>query len=199
MCCYFSDPFHAHILQICALHNESEFVQYVTPRRSIQKKAGEVNGIHYDYKNSKMTYKSKPVKHVSLYQSLKDLLVFLQRIKQPVLMAHNGKGFDYILIYKATALCGLLPKFKKSILGFIDSIPLCRSLLPSYTSFSLVNIHLKLVGREFDAHDAKEDCIALRNVCNDLRTSESVLKRFSFDWETVMELTIRDKPTDYLA
>ena len=80
------------------LHEDRHCTRYVTPKRPIEKSAGEVNGISYDNHSRVMTYKKNKVRHISLQNTLLDLLDFLSGIEHPVLAAHNGKSF-----YRASA------------------------------------------------------------------------------------------------
>ena len=188
----FVDPHHAHILQICARHEDKNCTRYVTPIRTIQKKAGEVNGIAYDCRSKVMTYKSNEVQHISLFKALEDFLDFLADIKNPVLVSHNGKSFDFIILYRVAAITKLLPRFKLCVYGFLDSLPLCRNLLRGHPKYSLTALYSALLKEDFEAHDALEDCKALEKILAKMRTSSSVMQRFSFGWETVMDMTVRD-------
>ena len=190
---YIVDPRRVHILQICARNGINDCTRYVTPARAIEKGAGQVNGISFNSASRVMTYKGTKVRHISLHNALLDFLSFLSGIRNPVLVAHNGKQYDFIILYRIAAYTGLLPRFRSSVYGFLDTLPLCRHLVPGHCRHSLKTLYADLVGDHFEAHDAKQDCIALEKVLDKLRTSLPVLQRFSFGWETVTDQTLRDR------
>ena len=186
-----TDPHKVHILQICAQHGDRDCTSYVTPARPIDKRAGEVNGINYDNHSRIMTYKKIKVRHITLHNALLDLLDFLSGIEHPVLVAHNGKSFDFIILYRASAATGLLHRFKSCVQGFMDTLPLCRNQLPGYDRHSLKFIYAGLLHEDFPAHDAKNDCIALEKIITKLGVPLHVMQNFFFGWDPVMDKTVR--------
>ena len=190
---YIVDPRRVHILQICARNGINDCTRYVTPARAIEKGAGEVNGISFNSASRAMTYKGTKVRHISLYNALSDFLNFLSGIRNPVLVAHNGKQYDFLILYRVAASTGLLQRFRSCVYGFLDTLPLCRHLVPGQSRHSLKALYTDLVGEHFEAHDAKNDCIALEKVLEKLKTSLPVLRRFSFAWETVADQTLRHR------
>ena len=190
-----ADPRRVHIVQLCARHGSNEYTRYVTPVRPIEGTAELINGISFNSHTRVMTYKQTQVRHISLHKALLDFLHFVSAIKNPVLVAHNGKKYDFIVLYRVAALTRLLPQFQSSVYGFLDTLPLCRKLVPGHGRHSLKKLYADLVGGNFEAHDARNDCIALEEVLAKLRTPLSALQRFSFSWETVQNLTLTERLT----
>ena len=141
-----------------------------------------------------MTYRNTKVRHTSLHNALLDLLDFLADIENTALVAHNGKSYDFIILYRVAAATGLLPRFKSCIHGFLDSLPLCRNQLPGYDRHSLKVLYESLMDKQLDGHDAKNDCVALENVVRKVGASLSTMQNFSFGWETVMDKTLKHWP-----
>ena len=141
---YIVDPRRVHILQICARNGINDCTRYVTPARAIEKRAGEVNGISFNSASRVMTYKGK-VRHISLHNALSDFLNFLSNflsgIRNPVLVAHNGKQYNFIILYRVAASTGLLPRFRSSVYGFLDTLLLCRHLVPGHCRHSLKTLY----------------------------------------------------------
>ena len=188
---YIVDPFSVLLLQLCARHEDRTCTRYVTPSRPVEQKAGEVNGINYNKALGEMTYRNNRVKHISLHKALLEFLDFLSGIRSPVLVAHNGKAYDFIILHRVATATGLLPQFKSRVCGFMDSLQLCRNLLPGFERHSLKALSAGLIGGGFELHNAKNDCIALEKIVSKLRPSSCTLERFSFGWETVIQKTVR--------
>ena len=94
------DPIHDNITQIFAIHDDNVYMQYVTPNCPINPKASEITSIYYDKDSNIMTHRDQQVQHLPTHAILEGLLEFLSKINSPVLVAHNGKRFDFIFLYR---------------------------------------------------------------------------------------------------
>lgn len=56
---------------------------------------------------------------------------------------------------------GLEGKFKSGLMGFVDTLPLFKDILPGKESYTVSNLHKELTQKDFAAHDAEEDVAAL--------------------------------------
>ena len=82
--------------------------------------------------------------------------------KYVILRGHNIMAFDKHLSRHITD-DQLAEKFVM-IAGFIDSLPLYKSLYPELTSHSQENLYRSLLGGNYDAHNALYDVNALSEI-----------------------------------
>ena len=102
------------------------------------------------------------------------------RERKPVVMcAHNGLGYDYILLLSEMHrwdLPGFATLSKHGIVRFVDTLPWARVNFPPHRlvkkpetnepSFRLGDLYESVLGCRFDcAHDALADCRALKAFC----------------------------------
>ena len=123
-----------------------------------------------------MTHRDQPVQHFSTELILQGLLDFLSTIDSPVLVAHNGKYFDFIILYKAVMSYNMLSTFKGSFDKFMDSLPLSRAVLSYYPSHKLNRIYKRMFKEEFPAHDTAEDAKALGRIVKGIYKRSDMLE-----------------------
>ena len=82
------------------------------------------------------------------------------------------------------------------IAGFIDSLPLYKSLYPELTSHSQENLYRSIVGGNYDAHNALNDVNALPEIVRKTVIDRSALSKFSmtFAWGST---NVTGTTTDY--
>ena len=131
------DPIHDNITQICAIHDDNVYMQYVTPNCPINPNASEITSIYYDKDSNIMTHRDQQVQHLPTHTILEGLLEFLSKINSLVLVAHNGKRFDFIFLYRAAMSCDLLTRFRDTLDTFMDTLPLSRTVLNYYRPYDL--------------------------------------------------------------
>ncbi|XP_063442652.1 uncharacterized protein LOC134722948 [Mytilus trossulus] len=74
-------------------------------------------------------------------------------------------------------------EFSCSILGFLDTLQLFKSLLPGLTSYSQSNLYNTVLNETYDGHDSMGDVVALSRFFHHLAPSTEAkqLSSFSFD------------------
>ena len=95
-----------------------------------------------------------------------------------IFVAHNGSGYDYLLLMSEMHRWDMPPFVtlkRHGVVRLADSLPWARVNIPSHKlvkkptgepSFKLGDLHESLVGKRFEgAHDALTDCRALRSIC----------------------------------
>ena len=158
------NPHKCQMTQICAVHNDHVFMRFVTPSCPIDPKASEITSIYYDKDTNVMTHRDQQVQHYSTEVILQGILDFLSTIDSPVLVAHNSKRFDLIILYRVAMSCIMLSTLKGSFDKFMDSLPLSRTVLHYYPSHKVNRIYKCMFKEEFPAHDAAEDARALGRI-----------------------------------
>ena len=111
-----------HITQIAAIEKETgqHFSRYVTPGKPIHMEVTNLTGIAWD--GYKLTVHGKEVQAVPISQALLEFFKWLQQFHNTVLVAHNGKRFDFRILSKAVQSCDLFDSFEQRVVGFVDSV-----------------------------------------------------------------------------
>ena len=120
--------------------DEKSFDRYALPQYGISPQASQANKL--TVVAGQLLYKSKPVQTLNITECLKESIDFLKASNsRVVLAAHNGRVFDSRILVKALFKENLLDAFQLVVIGFVDTLPLFKKLLPcrqSYKQESLV-------------------------------------------------------------
>lgn len=122
-----------------------EFDVFVDPQRSIPANIVELTGITDEM------VRGAPLEDEALRQ-------FFEFCKGSVLVAHNA-GFDTGFIRAAASRCGM--KFKNT---YIDSLPVCRAVLPEMKGYKLNQVAKHLNLPPFNHHRACDDARVLGDI-----------------------------------
>ncbi|CAC5423129.1 unnamed protein product [Mytilus coruscus] len=125
---------NSHITQISATSDKGSLNTCILPKKPITPKAQEITGIKVE--GSKMFCHDKEVKSVSIREALKIFLQFLAQYKENVIIGHKIKSYDIPVLFCALNYCSIMNEFSCSILGFLDTLQLFKSLLPGLTLYS---------------------------------------------------------------
>jgi DNA polymerase III alpha subunit (gram-positive type) len=148
------------ITQISAREGEEVFSTYVIPTKPISKAASTMTGITSD--GNQVVVKESPVGAISTTDALIEIFGFVGEHK--ILLAHNNKKFDSIVRTRVEQECGLEAEFQKSVIGFVDTLPLLKEVFPGRTSYKLDLFASVFPDQPFEAHDARADVTALHSV-----------------------------------
>lgn len=112
------------IVQLAATYGDHVFNRYITPNQEMSEKASRVTGINYNFMTNEMVYNNKSVSHSHALQVLLNFIQFLMLFgKICVLVAHNYKVFDSIILYNQLKYHSLWNHFCKYVIGFCDTLP----------------------------------------------------------------------------
>ena len=175
------NPYHDEIIEYAFIQEESEtydledndsyknntyITDLVNPNKKFEKKISEITGIHPDHLENKNTID----KHISY---IMNFINYDMKYKTIYLVAHNCDNFDKLFLLEA------IKKYNNSKTNleykhiyFIDSLNLCKKLLPDIKSYSLKNI-TKHFNINPGTHRAMSDTIALRELYHHLITQLS--------------------------
>ena len=145
---------------------------YCTPTRPIPGMASRVH--HITWKDDQLYYRKNPVKHQPLMEVLLHFCEYLNKTKSNniVLVAHNA-NFDRRFLIDKMYAHDLLGRLNGKVLGFLDTMPLFRRLVPgqmSYKQNALVYTYFPKVKTDF--HNALNDVIYLKKLFEKVATKK---------------------------
>ncbi|XP_077999429.1 uncharacterized protein LOC144452249 [Glandiceps talaboti] len=168
----------AEITQLSARYDQHQFEEYILPRQPISQIASEKT--HLTIVGGKLCYKGQPVQCVPKETCLTKFLAFLKNVHNPILVGHNCRSFDCRYLIKSLQDTSLLDQFLTTVAGFVDSLPLFKSILPGRNSYSQESLANDYVGQIYDAHNATADVIMLQRLIETCNVSLSTLLENSF-------------------
>ncbi|CAG2189198.1 unnamed protein product [Mytilus edulis] len=162
------------ITQLAAFDGTTVFNEYVSPREVISPKSSEITGLTFDFSCDQMYHHGKPVKSRDIQIVLLEFIDFISKKKKPILFGHNIASFDIPILMNKLRQHSLLSEFMLHIYGCIDTIKLARRKfktkdIGNHKQQTLVT---KLLGVEYDAHNACADVTSLFQLLEHFEYSE---------------------------
>jgi DNA polymerase III alpha subunit (gram-positive type) len=189
-------------VQLSAVCGDATFNKFVTPTQPMTSGAEDVTGILYNSTANEMTQHGVPVQHKHAMNVLLDFIDFLKSLgKCIVLVAHNCRSFDSIILHNQLKLCNIWNYFCKFVTGFCDSLPYFRLLYPTLTNHKQKTVAVEMFGEEYVAHDAMEDCKMLQNLVEKSSKENMLFEKFFFSVSQVSSHGVEYLSTsiDYLC
>ncbi len=171
------------ILQIAAKSTEKEFDIYMVPRhKKIRQGASKTNKITYKYGVLKVN--GQPVDAVFPEIGLKRFVEFICSFNNPVLVGHNVKNFDCLVLHNK--LDGeLLARFQDKEVAYVDTCDVFKDAFPGRESYKQCDLVMSLLKHSYDAHNALADVTALQELCG--LVSIDVMKKHAFSIDYIMK------------
>lgn len=146
-----------HITQIAAVEpgSRSSFDSYTIPTVPISPEAQQVTGIVKTGPNS-MSVKGLPIR-----SSLEQFIAWLNMFSNVILVAHNGRRFDFPVLLSAFTKCGNMDKLLASVCGFIDSLAVFRKKYPGRSCYKQEELAKDLLNSSYNAHNTIGDVDSL--------------------------------------
>ena len=142
---------------------KGNFNAYVCPDNQITPYVQKLTGLTLNEKT--LCYMGRPLLTKTLPEAMDDCLQFIESHEGSVaLVAHNARVCDAPLLTQAMAAVGFIDRFSKCVSGFIDSLPLFKTLYPNKKNFSQEVLCEELLGMVYSAHNAADDCCALKSL-----------------------------------
>lgn len=160
-----------HITQIAAVEHEtgSQFSCYVVPKAQMSSGAAEITGIMWDGTNLRL--KGNVVAAVPIFAALSNFFLWLQKFHNAVLIAHNGKQFDFRILSNAADKSKLFNMFWESCVGCIDSIDVMKSKFPKLQKYSQPYLAEYICNKNYNAHNALDDVSMLNEILKEAKVS----------------------------
>ena len=181
------NPYHDKIIEYAFIQEEpdesydSDYKQntyindLINPKIKFDKKITDITGIHPEELENKD----------DIYSHLPNIMSFINysmKTKEIYLVAHNCDSFDRLFLLNAIKNYSEPIEYKH--IKFIDTLNLCKILLPNIKSYSLKNMttHFNITPGE---HRAMSDTIALRELYHKL--VECLSKRINMDTNYILQ------------
>ena len=102
---------------------------------------------------------------LNITDCLKEFNYFLKASKsRVVLAAHNGRVFHSRILAKALFKKNLLRAFQSVVIGFVDTLPLFKNLLPGRQSCKQESLVEDCLNKSYDFHNSLEDVKSLSDL-----------------------------------
>lgn len=167
------------ITQIAAskIDSRETFCRYVSPEQKISPGAKKLTEINW--KNGVLTYQGIPVDFVGIRTALNDLLDWLKKFDDVIIVAQYGFDFDFIVMDRALCSCNLKDRFKSIGAAFCDSINIIKAKHPGLGSYAQKFIARHFCGETYNAHNATDDVAMLKKILENAGISTSDFRRHS--------------------
>lgn len=153
-----------HIIQIAAIERKTHrcFSRYTTPGMIMSSEAEKVTGIVWD--GSRLYSRGKELPSVTITSALSDFFTWLQQFSNVVLVAHNGKSFDFRVLSKAAENFNLFEVFTHSVVALADSLTVLRSKFPDLKKYNQIHLAEHFCKEVYNAHNAEDDVKMLHKI-----------------------------------
>nr|XP_006814344.1 PREDICTED: protein PML-like [Saccoglossus kowalevskii] len=150
----------AEITQLSAVTGEKQFEGYILPKQHISPVVSRIT--HLMVKNGELCYQGQPVKTMDLKTCLEKFLYFLLDVKNPILVGHSNHSFDCRYLITAIKESSFIDRFMAVISGFVNTLPLFKSVFPDKGSYAQQSLVDEFVGQVYSAQNASADVLALQ-------------------------------------
>lgn len=163
------------ILQIAAKCNKTVFSTYVNPVQQISPKATEAHGLVNRYGD--LMHNGVKVPSVPIRIALGEFCTWLQSFGKKSCIATHNLTFDGPRLYRAITKNNLVSDFSMWIHGFIDTLPVIRTITgrKGKSSCTLSGLADALNIQKIGAHNAINDCAILHKILKKLEISNTTL------------------------
>lgn len=171
------------ILQIAAKVDDLSFSTYVRPQHPIPEEASAVNKIEVIC--GELCYNKKQVPSQSIASALHSFSEFLKNLSAPCLMVAHNASYDTDVLLRAVRKQTMIQDFSKIIYGFIDSLPVFRTLFPErkgegmFKLSKLAQDFLSL-SDEQDFHEGLFDCKVLQELVVSKVSTDVLFQKINF-------------------
>ena len=116
------------IVQLSAVTENSSYNRYVVPETPILFHASKLTGLTVVGKS--LMLKGAPVPTVFIYDCLSDFILWAQTFEKPVILYGHSVKFDVKALVRAYRKVDLVEKLKTAVVGFSDTVPIFKTILP---------------------------------------------------------------------
>lgn len=141
------------------------FNEFAIPKEPVSDEAEAVTGISFDFHSNQMTQHGVEKEHKHTMNVLLDFIDFLKLFGHNIiLVAHNCRNFDCIILYNQLLQNNLWKYFCSFVIGFSDTLPFFKQLYPEFQKHNQATLALEILAEKYAAHDALEDSKMLQKL-----------------------------------
>ncbi|KAL6474533.1 hypothetical protein MHYP_G00180940 [Metynnis hypsauchen] len=179
------------IVQLAAVSGSHTLNLFMVPRCRMEPGASRVTG--FRVRRHRLFLHRRPVLTNSLREALVSFITFLRMLGCPLLVGHNIRRFDCLVLARALDEFGLKAAFQTVAVGFLDSLPLARQLLKDrgIQSFKQENLVKTVLGVSYAAHNALADVQALQKLYWALSPTVSQIQQHTFSLDSLNTTTVK--------
>ena len=167
---------------------KEKFSCYVKPLIPITAEAEKITGISWN--GTEMTVKNSHVDAIQIVEALGKFLEFLKKFDSVILIAHNGRVFDFRVLSYAISRVKMCEMFLKCVLAFVDSLAMFRSKVPKLSSYKQEYLAQHFCKEAYNSHNATDDVNMLVKILyqSGMTKSEFVKHSYSADCHFLQEV-----------
>ncbi|XP_036432325.1 LOW QUALITY PROTEIN: three prime repair exonuclease 4 [Colossoma macropomum] len=179
------------IVQLAAVSGSHTLNLFMVPRCRMEPGASRVTG--FRVRRHQLFLHRRPVLTNSLREALVSFITFLRMFGRPLLVGHNIRRFDCLVLARALDEFGLKAAFQTGVVGFLDSLPLARQLLKDsgIQSFKQENLVKTVLGVSYAAHNALADVQALQKLYWALSPTASQIQQHMFSLDSLNTMAVK--------
>ncbi|XP_017341680.1 three prime repair exonuclease 4 [Ictalurus punctatus] len=173
------------IVQLAAVSGHHTLNLFMVPRCRMEPGASRITG--FRVRRHRLFLHRRPVLTNSLKEALVSFITFLRMFGRPLLVGHNIRRFDCLVLARVLDEFDLKAVFQAGIVGFLDSLPLTRQLLKhrGVHSFKQENLVKTVLGVSYAAHNALGDVQALQKLYWALGPRASQIQQHIFSLDSL--------------
>lgn len=171
-----------HITQLAAVELEtgSVYNTYILPEVPITEEAMNTTGIVVNSDLEKMTVHGEEVNAVNITFALTDFLTWLNNFPNVILVAHNGRKFDFPVLMSTLHCLKMTNMLLSTVSGFVDSLSVFKKAFTGQPNYKQETLVKTVLNTTYNAHDATEDVKTLGMLIKQAKLSGSEVLKFSF-------------------
>ncbi|XP_072529501.1 three prime repair exonuclease 4 [Salminus brasiliensis] len=179
------------IVQLAAVSGSHTLNLFMVPRCRMDPGASRVTG--FKVRRHRLFLHRRPVLTNSLKEALVSFITFLGMLGCPLLVGHNIRRFDCLVLARVLDEFGLKAAFQASVAGFLDSLPLARQLLKDrgLQSFKQENLVKTVLGVSYAAHNALADVQALQQLYWALKPTAGQIQQHTFSLDSLNTVAVK--------
>ena len=129
---------------------------------------------------NQMYVKGRPVAALNISVAFDRFMQWLERFPNPVLIAHYGRKFDFVVFRSAVKNINKTENLDGRVSGYIDSIEVFINTYPNQKSYKQEDLAASLLNITYEAHSAHGDARVLGKLMEHTNLSKQQLLEYSF-------------------
>ena len=149
------------------------------PKKALSPSAANLTNILITGPNQ-MYVKGRPVAALNISVAFDRFMQWLELFPNPVLIAHYGKKFDFVVFRSAVKNINKTENLDGRVCGYIDSIDVLRKTYPYSSSYKQEYLAASLLNITYEAHSAHGDARVLGKLMEHTNLSKKQFLQYSF-------------------